>query len=431
MAGYNVLSYFDGMSCGQLALKESNIKVNKYFACEIDKYAMQVTMKNFPKTKQLGSVTNVDLSKLPKIDLFIGGSPCQGFSFAGSKKGMVTLCNIEVISLSHYLDLKESGFKFDGQSYLFWEYVNALNFLKKQNPDIHFLLENVRMNKKLISVISKSLGVNPIMINSSLLSSQNRERFYWTNIGMKKTGLFNLIESTIKQPIDKKIYLKDILESNVDDKYFLSEKFLKYMNKNNKQCSINNIGFKFQPIDNFNVKSKTIVKKEGNQMQNNFIVEKRKAKCFTAGGNSGGLHSKMDLIVHNTMPRTSKKGNGGTGRLKRKDGKTYCLNTGVTNLVEFNNVVSGTLRTHNDGKGFRKIKTGKGAAIPARAREDGSGQNIASVNGKIRRLTPLECERLQTVPDNYTNHVSDTQRYKMLGNGWTVDVISHIFNYLK
>jgi site-specific DNA-cytosine methylase len=183
------------------------------------------------------------------------------------------------------------------------------------------------------------------------------------------------------------------------------------------------------------------------------------------------------IIIHNTMPRSSTTGKGGTGHLSRNDGKTYCLDTGNTNAVEIvgltevrtqeakqirketgtnpkrakelilrtdgkigailtsqtpdNLVISGTLRTHNDGKGFRKVMSGKGATIPARSREDGSGQNIVSISGNIRRLTPLECERLQTVKDNYTNHVSDSQRYKMLGNGWTVDVIAHIFSYLK
>ena len=219
-----------------------------------------------------------------------------------------------------------------------------------------------------------------------------------------------------------------------------------------------------------------------------------------------------DLIVHNTMPRSSKTGKGGIVPLSRTDGKTYCLDTGNTNAVEIQCVamlgrnpdnpksrvagleteqqlearndgktncltsvqkdnlvmqinpskesggvqpyqqnrvydvdgispalcanksdliISGTLRTHNDGKGFREVVSGKGATIPARAREDGSGQNIVSISGNTRRLTPIECERLQTVPDNYTNHVSDTQRYKMLGNGWTVDVIAHIFSFIK
>jgi DNA (cytosine-5)-methyltransferase 3A len=385
------------MSCGQQALERAGFKVDKYFASEIDKYAIQVTMANYPNTIQLGSVVNVDGYSLPKIDLLIGGSPCQSFSFAGKRKGMATKCETEILTLEHYLELKEQGFEFEGQSYLFWEFMRLLNECKPT----YFLLENVEMGEKWEKVLSKAIGVNGIHINSSLVSAQNRKRIYWTNIGMESKGLFGDMESIIKQPKDKGILLKDILESEVAEKYFLSEKsFIFDRIKNNHP---------FTPrIPNANEKSNCI-KIGGSGVDDLIKIDKKgniksnqdKASCFTAGGHSGGNHSDMDLIVHNTMPRSSTTGKGGTGPLSRNDGKTYCLDTGNTNAVE----IVGLTEVRKHPKTL--------------------------INSRIRRLTPIECERLQTVADNYTNHVSDSQRYKMLGNGWTIDVIAHIFSYIK
>jgi DNA-cytosine methyltransferase len=348
----NVLSLFDGMSCGQQALERNGMKVDNYFASEIDKYAITVTMANYPNTKQLGSVVDVDGYSLPKIDLLIGGSPCQSFSFAGKRKGMATKDEQEILTLDHYLQLKSEGFEFEGQSYLFWEYMRLLYECKPK----YFLLENVMMGEKWEKILSKAIGVNPIMINSSLLSAQNRQRLYWTNIGLEPSGLFGYPQSTIEQPKDKGILLKDILEDQVDEKYFLSDKALKLLGDKIINKSISNK--KSMTIDSSYFKGVGI----------------RCGDC-------------RQIVVHNTMPRSSKTGKGGTGLLSRADGKTYCLDTGNTNAIERND--------------------------------------------NVRRLTPKECERLQTVKDNYTNHVSDSQRYKMLGNGWTVDVISHILNYIK
>ena len=352
----NVLSLFDGMSCGQQALERVGIKVDNYFASEIDKYAITVTMANYPNTKQLGSVTQVDGYSLPKIDLLIGGSPCQSFSFAGKRKGMSTKDEQEILTLEHYLELKSQEYEFEGQSYLFWEYMRLLNEVKPK----YFLLENFMMGEKWEKILSKAIGVNPIMINSSLVSAQNRQRLYWTNIGMKPSGLFGDLESTIEQPKDLGILLKDVLEDEVDDKYFLSEKMINGFLGHNKNHE-GKTGFVWQPT-------------EGD----------KKAACLRA--NAALCPTDNTVIVHNMMPRSSKTGKGGTGHLTREDGKTYCLDTGSTNAVEYDK--------------------------------------------KVRKLTPTECERLQTVKDGYTAHVSDSQRYKMLGNGWTVDVIAHIFKYL-
>ena len=379
----NVLSLFDGMSCGQQALERSNIKVDNYFASEIDKYAMQVTMANYPNTKQLGSVIDVDGYSLPKIDLLIGGSPCQSFSFAGKRKGMSTKDSEEISTLDRYLQLKKEGFEFEGQSYLFWEYMRLMYECKPK----YFLLENVMMGEKWEKILSRAIGVNPIMINSSLLSAQNRQRLYWTNIGLEPAGLFGYPQSTIEQPKNKGILLKDVLESEVDEKYYLKkESFIFERIKNNHP---------FTPrIPN------------GNQ----------KSNCIKIGGS--GVD---DLIVHNTMPISSKTGKGGTGPLSRADGKTYCLDTGTTNAVE-----------------IKAIMLGRSEAWGAPEKSDGKSYTLCKEQchgikneSKIRRLTPIECERLQTVKDNYTNHVSDSQRYKMLGNGWTVDVICHILKYIN
>jgi len=353
----NVLSLFDGMSCGQQALERVGIKVDNYFASEIDKYAITVTMANYPNTKQLGSVTQVDGYSLPKIDLLIGGSPCQSFSFAGKRKGMSTKDEQEILTLDHYLELKSQEYEFEGQSYLFWEYMRLLNEVKPK----YFLLENVMMGEKWEKILSKAIGVNPIMINSSLVSAQNRQRLYWTNIGMKPSGLFGDLESTIQQPKDLGILLKDILEPKVDEKYFIDAE----NNVRLKQLLSNNLAKDKDMLDSYN----------------QTIHTEKSITISTRVSASNSTH-----IVHNMMPRSSKTGKGGTGHLTREDGKTYCLDTGFTNAIEYSN--------------------------------------------KVRKLTPIECERLQTVKDNYTNHVSDSQRYKMLGNGWTVDVIAHIFKYI-
>ena len=390
----NVLSLFDGMSCGQQALERLGIKVDNYFASEIDKYAITVTMANYPNTKQLGSVTQVDGYSLPKIDILIGGSPCQSFSFAGKRKGMSTKDEQEILTLEHYLELKSQEYEFEGQSYLFWEY---MRLLKEVNPK-YFLLENVMMGEKWEKILSKAIGVNPIMINSSLVSAQNRQRLYWTNIGMKPSGLFGDLESTIEQPKDLGILLKDILETEVDDKYFLSEKMINGFLGHNKNHE-GKTGFVWRPT-------------EGD----------KKAACLRA--NAALSATDNSVIVHNMMPGSSKTGKGGTGHLTREDGKTYCLDTGQTNAIE---ILGGDYRYD---EGFRWRDNGKSGTLCLGSDSGLSGNALTKINNTIRRLTPIECERLQTVKDGYTAHVSDSQRYKMLGNGWTVDVIAHIFKYL-
>ena len=436
----NILSLFDGMSCGQIAINRLGIKYDNYFASEIDKYAMQVTKANYPDTKHIGSVVDVKGEDLPKIDLLIGGSPCQSFSFAGKRKGMSTACNQEILTLEHYLELKADGFEFEGQSYLFWEYMRLL----KETKPKYFLLENVMMSAKWQKILSQAIGIDPIMINSSLLSAQNRKRLYWTNIGTNTANLFGIEQPGIMQPKDKGILLKDILEDEVEDKYFLSKKMITCLNKkkgttydtfypanlDNKSRTINSRLAKMGSGDNY-IKTD----KKGNIKKN-----QNKASCFTAGGNSGGNHSDMDCLVvkcHSLQPRSGDPKKGGTGPLSREDGKTYCLDTGCSMAIEKctkckmqdNCILRGDYRVDD---GFRWRKSGKSGTLAARGgiSNDITGRPLANINHKIRRLTPIECERLQTVPDNYTNHVSDSQRYKMLGNGWTVDVIAYILKHM-
>jgi DNA (cytosine-5)-methyltransferase 3A len=362
------------------------------------------------------------------LELCCGGSPCQSFSFAGKRKGMSTKDETEILTLEHYLQLKSEGFEFEGQSYLFWEYMRLLNELRVAKPDVKFLLENVEMGEKWEKVLSKAIGVNGIHINSALLTAQNRKRIYWTNIGMVQSGLFGDLESIIQQPKDKKIVLKDILENEVNEKYFLSEQRIETMLKSERSVPY---------VDE----------------------ETKKFNCLLAGYNK--IPTDGQYVVHNTMPRSSTNGKGGTGHLSRNDGKTYCLDTGNTNAVEIKCVAmrgrgeenKQQLEPRNDNKtncltsvqkdnlilgcdyrsdeGLRFREGGKTGTLAARARNDESCGQLASIKSRIRRLTPLECERLQGMADNYTKHVSDSQRYKMIGNGWTIPVISHLFNYIK
>lgn len=304
----NVLSLFDGMSCGQIALNKLGVNVDEYFASEVDKYAIFVTKKNFPSTQHIGDVRNINSKSLPSIDLLIGGSPCQNFSFSGSKKGMTTKENIEVVSLDQYLSLKREGFEFNGQSYLFWEYVRLLQEVKPK----YFLLENVNMSAKWKSLISEILGVQPIKIQSSLVSAQSRTRLYWTNI------------PNVTLPENKGVVLKDILEPK--EEFKLPQHF---------QDRLKVYG-----------KPKGIV--YGDTKKPTTKIGQRD-ECFSMESISGCLTATM-----------------------YKQPPQYIY------------------------------------------------------NGEVYKLSPTDCEKLQTVPVGYTEGVSNSQRYKMLGNGWTVDVIAHI-----
>lgn len=289
-----VLSLFDGISCGRVALERAGITVTEYYAAEIDKFAIKCASENWKETIHIGSVTDISFKDgilktkdkeydVGSFDLVIGGSPCQSFSVAGDGSG------------------------FDGKSGLFWEFIRVL----KEVKPTYFLLENVVMKKEWQEIIDKAMGVQPIKINSSLVSAQSRNRLYWTNI------------PDVSQPEDKELFVIDIFQDNVEASFYLSPKAMDYMSR---------------------------------------------------------LRNGKPRWTFHTNPLT---------------GKASCLTANMYKGIPYGVII---LNVDEDEK-----------------------PTIA------RRLTPLECERLQTLPENYTAMLSNTQRYKSIGNGWTVDVIAHIF----
>lgn len=390
----NVLSLFDGMSCGQIALYELGMYPDKYYACEIDRFAIAQTKLNFPDTVCLGDVTKLDVSKLGKIDLLIGGSPCQSFSFAGKRVGMSTVDKEEIYTLDRYLELKEEGFQFEGESYLFWEYMRILTDVRKHNPNVLFLLENVEMGKKWERVLSEAIGVDGVHINSALVSAQNRKRIYWTNIRTRGNGRFSELQSDIPQPADKGILLKDILEDEVDEKYYLSNKAI----------------------------SGIMGHKQGHA---------EKGVSYTDRGirPHRGDHRKSGVSEYGTILCTDQKSNA---HIASHVGMTVeggnPLNKGrkARGIIRLNpSKASGGVQPYQQDR----IYDVEGIAPALCSGHGGMGCNVNT--GRIRRLTPTECARLQTIPDWYKWECSDTQQYKMLGNGWTVAVIYHILSFIK
>ena len=412
--GYVVFSAFDGMSCGQIAFKELGIKVDKYYASEVDKYAIMQTQHNFPNTIQLGSIVDVDVSKLDPIDILIGGSPCQSFSFAGKRNGMTTVENEEIYTLDRYLELKSEGFQFEGQSYLFWEYMRILTDIRKYNPNVKFLLENVEMGNKWERVLSEAIGVFGVHINSALLSAQNRKRIYWTNFRVKEVGLFGELHSDIPQPKDEGILLRDILENDVDEKYYLSENMLKNMITWNDSGNgiIGHSGSGGQKGSIYNSENKM-----GSLCATDY--KQPKQICVAMRGRN----------PDNPSDRTS--GSPTEQRLEPNlNGKTNTITTvQKDNLVLIGNLSGGKWdKTHEAN---RRVYSESGKMQTIQTMQGGNQHPKTMQYDRIRRLTTKECARLQTIPDWYEWIVSETQQYKMLGNGWTVKVIMHILNYLS
>jgi len=511
-----VLSLFDGMSCGRIALDQLGIPVDKYYASEIDKYAMQVSQANYPDIEQVGDICNLNPEDYKDIDLILAGSPCQGFSFAG----------------------KQLAFD-DPRSALFFEFIRLLKEIKPK----YFLLENVRMKKEFLQVISEQVsecypeipfGIEPIFINSSLVSAQSRQRYYWTNI------------LGIKQPEDKGIVLRDILEDNFDsdrdksycidanysktgakphhykDKYrrqlvnkpikvgmnveevkvrkhevnisglqHLLREMKKESGKTNKQIAeetnmpVTKAEHWFRtdssfaiPGDNIWLKLKEVLGIKTDIFDKEVIefvyrdgFYETKPRVYSEDGKSPTITASNTEQYIETTPKqvgvaVDINGHDILKRVYSPDGKAPTVNTCQGGNREPKVVTGGAFRGRAyDKDGKRKDRDGSSVANQTtqmlELRKDDKSNAITTVNKDSlvvspireksktvrsggrgsydrhewdsvdelhwRKLTPLECERLQTVPDNYTNHVSNTQRYKMLGNGWTVAVIKHIF----
>ena len=585
----NILSLFDGMSCGRLALDRLGIKVDKYYASEIDKYAIQVSSANYPDIIQIGDVCDVKGEDYPDIDLVLAGSPCQGFSFAGNQLAFD-----------------------DPRSALFFEFVRILKEVKPK----YFLLENVKMKKEFLDVISEQVGVEPILINSALVSAQNRLRYYWTNI------------PGVEQPEDRGIVLRDILETEPDEKYDISEAKVDrvlnakrgkgyFYNEDSEKIGTVIAGYHKEPTDGSYIEQHKPVK-HTERNRRHLKMPDEKSLCMTAtmykgAGNNGmtlvpmkpikvgmaveevkvrkhevdleklqqllreakanvkktnkqiaeetdlpitkvehwfrtdssfaipsddiwfKLKEVLDIkddsfdaqimefiyrdgVYESTQRVYSEEGKsptitasnkeqlievralteqrteeskrirkehrqrtgkdwsprGGKEMVPREDGKMNTLTTSLTksHILE---IKGGALRgrqvsdddswtqqleTRDDDKSNAlttvqkdsvvvstkpnqinpsKKASGKQPYMQDRVfHEEGKSHALTAsfadrtnVGTSVddlhwRKLTPLECERLQTVPDNYTNHVSNTQRYKMLGNGWTIEVIAHI-----
>lgn len=348
-----VLSLFDGIACGRVALERAGIPVEEYHAFEIDKYAIQIAKKNYPNIIHHGDVFEGDFTQFKDFDLLLGGSPCTYWSIA--KAGRETTPD-----------------GIGGQ--LFMQYVRAL----KESGCKYFLYENnYSIHKNIKAFISEQLGVEPIMINSALCSAQSRKRCYWTNI------------PNVTQPEDKGILLKDVLESGID------------LNAET------------------NGKSRTIKAQYSRTSIANAV----------RGDNLGATMVAEPVIIQ----RGHGYNKGGV-----KFGKSPTLTS--QGSWEQNNFVAEPVRIGQIGKGRQaeRIYSVRGKSVSLKSCCGGLGTktglykiDLPDGDYIIRKLTPIEAERLQTLPDNYTEGVSNTQQYKCIGNGWTVDVIAWILGGLK
>lgn len=315
-----VLSLFDGISCGKLALERAGFKEITYYASEIEKSAIEISTKNHPDIIQLGDINDIDeklLEELGKIDLVLAGSPCQGFSRNGA------MLNFD-----------------DPRSSLFFKFVEILNWIRENtNPDVKFLLENVVMKKEWESVITDYVGVESFQINSTLVSAQKRPRLYWTNI------------EGVNLPDDRGIFLKAILEDNVGEELIVEQEILDS-----------------KPVE---IKGQLIEK---------FITEQDKKFIVRNATNKGYLIAEEGDSINLSLPNST------TRRGRVGEGKSNTLDTQCNQAIV-------------DG-------------------------------GRVRRFTITELERLQTLPDGYTEGISDSARKKAIGNGWTVDVIAHILKHI-
>ena len=376
----NVLSCFDGSSCGQLALQRANIHVDTYYASEIDKYAIQVTQANFPNTIQVGDVSKVDASSFNHdIDLMMGGSPCQGFSFAG----------------------KQLNFN-DPRSKLFFQFMRLLDELKPK----YVMLENVRMAKRSQDMISSRIGFQPQALNSSKVSAQNRYRLYWFGKRVEREGgKYGYDAIPIDEMLDLGVVMQDILED----------------------------GYATDVMTNADGKSHCLTARYNGAVWWNSIERKQRTMVLK----DNPTVSRDGLIRVGTADL---KGHDSIKRVYAQEGKAPTLTTMQGGHREPKVAIGRIVNRRLDEHGTRKdnqLDLPFTRQLEVRADEKSNclttvqKDNVVVAKDMWRKLTPLECERLQTLPDNYTNHVSNSQRYKMIGNGWTVDVIAHILKGIQ
>ena len=340
----NVISAFDGISCLRVALDRANIPVDKYFAFEIDKFAIKTSEKNYPDIRHLGDIKNWKFfDQLPQIDLLAGGFPCQSHSIAGNRKGLA-----------------------DPRGQLFYVMAEMFQHYRSKNPNLKFLFENVtKIKKQDLEEINKILGCEPMKFNSAVVSAQNRERLYWSNI-------------PFTVPEDRHIYLKDILE----DGEAVVKSYGKYIPHTDKSTCLDASYYKGE--DNHGqrtiVRAGTASDLNGHDILKRIYSPEGKSHALTA--NSGG-NLEPKVAISGAALRNQRTRHGIEAQLNiRKDGKSNCVVSSYSEKL-----------------------------------------NGVSEYGNYRKLSPLECERLQTLPENYTEGVSNSQRYKQIGNGWTVDVI--------
>lgn len=426
-----VLSLFDGISCGRVALERAGLHVSRYVAFEIDQDAINVSAWNWPEIEHEGSVEGADFTKYKGFDMVIGGFPCTDLSIGKN--------NREGLKGKH--------------SRLFWEQVRAI---KEINPRYFLVENNYRMPKKDEAIITETLGVEPIHINSAKVSAQNRDRLYWTNI------------PNVSQPDDKGLVLADILEAEVNLKYYHGEAGLNYFFEEgikesfrtgklvdpdtNKSRTLTSVMAKGLPHNGLTANtlcgsSRVADLADGAQSGRVYDVN-GKSVCLTSGGGGMGAKTGLYALPYGLAFRTR---NTEQGRFKkpevRIDGKANALTTVQTDsMVVEPPLKAYCLQASSGKKTISDIPKKRHTPIYEYPRP---GVPLFKVEGglleykerqipvklsdgfyAIRKLTPVECERLQTLPDGYTEMVSDTQRYRQLGNGWTVDVIAHIFNHI-
>lgn len=404
-----VLSLFDGISCGRVALEKAGIPVSAYIASEVDKHAMKVSADNWSDIIQIGDVRNVaalvESGALGVFDMVIGGSPCQSLSFAGKQAGLSTKEGIEITTLEQYKQLRDSGFEFEGQSYLFWEYVLVLDAVRRQNPDVKFLLENVRMTKKWLEVFNRVMGVDGVLINSALVCAQNRQRYYWCNW-------------QVEQPEDRGILLRDIIEHGevdrdksycIDANYYKGGSLKNYLEKSRRQVVLSQSEARLMVAEKTDKRQLLGITETPNGYRP-YKNDGRKGSFSEIGTIATPDHKAQCMTVAHVPKITG----------CRMVGRKINPETGSRDDYNPNLTAEQRVEPRTDGKAGCITTVQKDSMVYA-----AEAQEIT-----YRKLTVTECCRLQGLPDNYCKAVSNSQAYKALGNGWQVDTIEHLFREL-